>query len=217
MGSVRVLVVDDHQIVREGIRWMLQPEDRVLIMAEAGDGDGTLEAIERERPDVVLLDLNLPDRSGLEVLREIRRRFFDLPVVILTMSDEPDVVDEALRAGANGYLVKNAPKADLVRALSAAAAGDAFVQAEITGPLLSRLASGEPAAEPAGPEEPHLTPREREVLPLLAEGLTNRAIGTRLGISELTVKGNVRDLLRKLDAADRTQAVAVAFRRRLID
>ena len=124
---VRILVVDDHLIVREGLRWLLGQDEEVEIAGEAATADEAMRTIPDVGPDVVLLDLHLPDRSGLEVLREVRDRFPDVPVVILTMSDQPEYVEEAVQAGAAGYLVKNAPQAELSRAIHAAAAGAASV------------------------------------------------------------------------------------------
>ncbi len=213
MGTVRILVVDDHLIVREGLRWMLGQDGDVEVAGEAETAAEAMAAIPAVAPDVVLLDIHLPDRSGLEALSDIHERFPDLPVVILTMSDDPEYVEEAVRAGAAGYLVKNAPQAELVRAIHAAAAGDAYIQAEVTRPLLVRFAREVRTAGAA----PALSPRELQVVSLLADGLANKQIGSELGISETTVKGYLRDLYEKLGAADRAQAVAIALRHRLID
>lgn len=214
MEPVRVLVVDDHLIVREGLRWMLGTDAGVEVVAEAENAEQAMDTVERVRPDVMLLDIHLPDRSGLEVLRDVGERFPDLPVVILTMSAEPEYVEEAVQAGAAGYLVKNAPLVEIVRALRAAAAGDAYIQAEVTRPLLARFA-GE-LRRNRGPV-PSLSPREIEVVAHLADGLAAKQIATRLGISEATVKGYLRQVYEKLGAADRAQAVAIALRHRLID
>lgn len=210
---MRILVVDDHLVVREGLRWMLGPDSGIEIGAEAETGAKALEAIEADRPDVVLLDIHLPDGSGLDLLATIRTRFPGLPVVMLTMSDEPAYVEEAVRAGAVGYLLKSAPRAELIRAIEAAASGDAYIQAEVTRPLLQRFSS---AARSSGGTVP-LSPRELEVVGLLAEGLTDKQIAAQLGVSETTVKSYLRQSYEKLGAADRAQAVAIALRSRLID
>jgi len=211
--TVGILVVDDHLIVREGLRWMLGRDSGLEVVAEAENAAQAMEVLSTTRPDVVLLDIHLPDRSGLEALRDIRERFPEIPVVILTMSDDPEYVEEAVRSGASGYLVKNAPQAELVRAVQAAAAGDGYIQAEVTGPLLSRF-----AREVRGRgADPSLSPRELDVVSLVADGLADKQIAARLGISEATVKGYLRQVYEKLGAADRAQAVAIALRRRLID
>lgn len=210
---IRVLVVDDHQVVREGLRWMLGVEVDLEVVAEAESVATALDAIAEAEPNVVLLDIHLPDRSGLEALRDIAERFPGLPVVILTMSAEPEYVEEAVRAGAAGYLVKNAPQVELVRALRAAAAGDAYIQAEVTRPLLTRFAREVHRTGSAPP----LSSRELQVVTGLSAGLANKQIAAQLGISETTVKGYLRELYEKLGAADRAQAVAIALRHRLID
>jgi DNA-binding NarL/FixJ family response regulator len=210
---VRILIVDDHLIVREGLRWLLGQEEQIEIAGEAATAEAALAAIPTLLPDVVLLDLHPPDRSGLEVLREVHERFPHTPVVVLTMLDQPEYVEEAVRAGAAGYLVKNAPQAELTRAVRAAAGGDAYIQAEVTRPLLARFAQEVRAQEPA----PLLAPREREVVGLLAEGLADKQIAARLGLSQATVKGYIRTAYEKLGASDRAQAVAIAIRGRLID
>lgn len=213
MDTIKTFVVDDHAIAREGLRWMLGPDQGIEIAGEAETAGEAMDAIPASPPDVVLLDINLPDRSGLEVLREMRQRFPDLPVVILTMHDDPEYVEEAVRAGAAGYLVKNASRDEVVRAVRAAFTGGAYIQAEVTRPLLAKFAR-EVRAER---EPPHLSPRELEAVSLLAEGLANKQIAAHLGISEPTVKGYLRQVYERLGAADRAQAVAIAIRNRLID
>ncbi len=210
---MRILVVDDHLVVREGLRWMLGPDSGIEIVAEAETGTKGLEAIEADRPDVVLLDIHLPDGSGLEFLATIRERFPGLPVVMLTMADEPTYVEEAVRAGAVGYLLKSAPRDELIRAINAAGAGDAYIQAEVTGPLLQRFSSSSRASGAT----PALSPRELDVVGLLAEGMADKQIAAELGLSEATVKTYLRQVYEKLGAADRAQAVAIALRTRIID
>ena len=213
MAPLRILVVDDHQIVREGLRWMLGEGGEVEVVAEADSAAAAMDAIERSRPDVVILDIHLPDRNGLEVLRDMRERFPAVPVVMLSMSDDPEYVEEAVRTGAVGYLVKNAPAAELVRAVKAAAGGDGYIQAEVTRPLLLRFAHD---VRTRG-DVPSLSPRGVEIVGLVAEGLADKQIAAKLGITEATVKGYLRQVYERLGAADRAQAVAIALRHRLID
>ena len=213
MDAIRILVVDDHEIVRDGLRWMLGAEAGLEVTAGAETAAEAMELIRREQPHIVLLDIHLPDQSGLDALRDMRATFPDVPVVILTMSDDPEYVEEAVRAGAVGYLVKNAPQDEIVHALRAAAAGGAYLQAEVTRPLLARF-----AMEVRAPGTDFaLSPRELEVISLLAEGLANKQIAARTGIAEATVKGYLRQVYEKLGAADRAQVVAIALRNRLID
>lgn len=213
MRTIKTFVVDDHAIAREGLRWMLGADEGVEIAGEAETGAEAMRAIAVSPPDVVLLDIHLPDRSGLEVLREMRGRFPDLPVVILSMFDDPEYVEEAVRAGAAGYLVKNTSREEVLRAVHAAFTGGGYIQAEVTRPLLARFARDVRARVDA----PHLSPRELEAVSLLAEGLANKQIAAQLGISEATIKGYLRQVYERLGAADRAQAVAIALRTRLID
>lgn len=210
--KIRLILVDDHLILREGLKFMLRNEPDVIVAGEAANGTKALELIRDSPPDVVLLDVKMPDLSGLETLRRIRERWPDLPVVILTMYDDPEFIDEALRSGAAGYLLKSVSREELVRAVRAARAGFGYLQAEITPAVLRRFA-GQKSVRLAV----HLTPREEEILGLLADGRSNRQIARDLRIAEATVKGYLRGLFEKLGAADRAQAVALALRGRLID
>jgi DNA-binding NarL/FixJ family response regulator len=213
MPRLRVLAVDDHPVVREGLRWMLDADPQVSVTAEADDLAGTLAALDAGDVDVVLLDIDLGPEDGLAVLRVLAERDPPVPTVMLTMFDHPEYVEQAVRAGARGYLLKDVSQAELLRALRAVAAGGAYIQAEVTYPLLVRFAR----EVRTSPEPPDLTDREIEVIRLAARGLANKQIGAVLGRSEATVKEHLRNVYRKLGAADRAQAVAIALRTRLID
>lgn len=214
MRSVRVLTVDDHPIVGEGLRWMLGDDAGIEVVASAENLEEALEQAALLSPDVVLLDIDLPGVSGLEGLRRFRDECASVPVVMLTMSDDPEYVEEAVRSGAMGYLVKSAPRDELIRAILAAAEGGAYIQAEVTRPLFVRFAREVRSAETIGPT---LSPREREVIALVAQGAANKQIAARLRITEATVKSYLQNVFEKLGAADRAQAVAIALRARLID
>lgn len=209
---IRLMLVDDHQVLREGLKFMLRNEADVAVVGEAGDGNQALRLVDSVRPDVMLLDVKMPTVDGLETLRRLRERHPELPVLILTVHDDPEYVEEALRSGATGYLLKSVTREELVRAIRAAAGGSGYLQAEITKPVLERFARGQPA-----PEGAHLSPRETEIVQLLADGLSNKQIARRIGISETTVKGYLSQLFEKLGAADRAHAVALALRSRLIE
>lgn len=211
-GTIRVMVVDDHEVLRDGLKFMLRNEIELVIVAEAADGEEALARVDQVRPDVMLLDLNMPVMGGLEILRRLREFHPDLPIVILTMYDDPEYVDEALRSGASGYLLKSVGGEELVRAIRAAARGSGYLQAEITRPVLERF-----ARQSAARLEARLSPREADVARLLAEGLSNRQIARGLGLSEATVKSYLSQLFEKLGASDRAHAVALALRSRLID
>jgi DNA-binding NarL/FixJ family response regulator len=213
MSPLRVLTVDDHPVVRQGLRWMLDKDPEVSVAAEADDLAGTVAALDAGGIDVVLLDIDLGPGDGLAVLRVLAERDPPVPTVMLTMFDDPEYVEQAVRAGARGYLLKDVPQAELVRALRAVAAGGAYIQAEVTYPLLVRFARDvRSSADP-----PDLSEREVEVIRLAARGLANKQIGAALCRSEATVKDHLRNVYRKLGAADRAQAVAIALRTRLID
>jgi DNA-binding NarL/FixJ family response regulator len=214
MVSVRVLSVDDHPIVGEGLRWMLGDDSGIDVVAFAETLSDALERTAELAPDVVLLDIDLPGVSGLAGLKILREEFPSVPVVMLTMSDDPEYVEEAVRAGAVGYLVKSAPRDEVIKAIRAAADGGAYIQAEVTRPLLVRFAREVRSPQTEGPT---LSPREHDVVALVANGAANKQIAVKLSISEATVKSYLQNVFEKLGAADRAQAVAIALRARLID
>src|SRR3954449_12189704 len=197
----RVLIADDHRLMREGTAALLHAADGVEVVGLAADGVEALGLAERRCPDVVLLDLDMPRMGGLDACAALRDRHPDVEVLILTVSEREDDLYNALRLGAAGYLLKDMPPRELVDAVLAAGRGEPLVAA----PMARRMLS-EP--DPLG----GLSAREREVLELVAEGLTNKAIGERLFLSEATVKTHVRNVLKKLHARNRAQAAAFAAR-----
>jgi len=212
---IRIVMVDDHRIVREGLRAMLHGMDEIEIVGEAEDLSGALAAIEESKPDVVLLDLRLQRSSGLDACRTIVEQHPDVRVVFLTVYEDEQYVFEALRAGGRGYMLKKASAEDLVRILEAVRQGDVVIDPALGGQIALRA-----AAMSAGREWPGaqlgLTQRESEVLTELVKGLDNKAIGRELYISEDTVKSHVKAILRKLGVKDRSQAVALALRQGLV-
>ena len=211
-GPIRLMVVDDHEVLRQGVRHMLEDQADVTVVAEAEEGAAALERVESARPDVVLLDIRMEGLDGLETLRRLHERWPSLAILIFSMYDDAEYVEEAVRCGASGYLLKTVSTDELARAIRAVSAGTGYLQAEITRPVLTRLARLRPTVH-----GPHLTPRERELLELLADGLANKQIARTLGISEATVKGYLSELFQKLGAADRAHAVGLALRSHLID
>lgn len=209
---LRVLVVDDHEMVRQGLKFMLHQYPDVAVVAEAPDGAAALDSIEAAQPDVVLLDIRMPLVDGLQTLRRIRERWPKLAVLVLSMFDDPEYVEEALQNGANGYLLKGVTADELLRAVRAAAAGAGYIQAEVTGPLLARFVRARPKLD-----LPPLTARELQLLGKLAEGLSNKQIASQLFLSEATIKGYLSALFDKIGATDRAHAVALALRSRTID
>lgn len=215
---IRVCVVDDQTLVRQGIRSLLELTDEVTVASEATDGDQALAVIEEDPPDVVLLDLRMPGRDGIATLTALAERGITVPVLVLTTFDDDELVLRALRAGARGYLLKDVTLDRLVGAIRVLAAGDSLVVPTITDRLLhakQRLPEGErfnslPAPLP-------LTAREHEILRLLAAGYANREIATGLHLAEGTVKNHVSNLLLKLGVRDRTRAVMRALHLGLLD
>lgn len=210
---LRIYLVDDHTVVRQSVRVMLEAEDDMLVVGEAGEGRTGVRGIAASKPDVAIVDLKMPGMPGLAAIPEILNASPRTGVIVFTMYNNASYVHEAMHAGASGYVLKSATKDDLLRAVRAVHAGAGFLQAEVTKPLLRRLAVD---AKLAGGHAA-LSLREIEVLELLAEGNSNKAIGQVLTISEETVKTHLKRLYEKLGAADRAQAVAIALRQQLID
>jgi DNA-binding NarL/FixJ family response regulator len=218
--TIRVLVVDDEELIRTGLRLILEAEPDLTVVGTASDGAAAVAQAGRLRPDVVLMDIRMPGLDGLAATRQILGGDDAAPckVVILTTFDVDEHVYEALRAGASGFLLKDVPAGELVHAIRVAAAGEALLAPSVTRRLIAaftRRAPGEvPAVRPAGLGD--LTAREVEVLALLAEGLSNAEIAARLYLGEATVKTHVARILMKLGVRDRVQAVIVAFRAGLV-
>jgi len=202
---VRVLVVDDHQLFREGVRALLDSLDGIEVVGEAASGSEALALAERALPDVVLMDVQMPDMTGLEATRRLLAAHPSVGVVIVTMFDDDETVFAAMRAGARGYVLKGAGQADLARAIEAVARGEAIYGPAVAGRILQFFrASRTDLPVDAFPD---LTDREREVLDQIAAGKGNAAIARRLGITEKTVKNHVSNIYSKLHVADRAQAM----------
>jgi two-component system, NarL family, response regulator DevR len=200
--TVRVFLLDDHEIVRRGIVELLHAEAGISVVGEAGTAAEALRRIPATRPDVAVLDIRLPDGSGIDVCRDIRSSQPHVRCLILTSYDDNDAIFAAVMAGASGYLLKEIRGSSLVDAIRQVAAGKSLLDPAVTGRLLTRLRDGEPQDQRLA----SLTEREREVLGLIADGLTNREIGERLSLAEKTVKNYVSGLLAKLGMQRRTQA-----------
>jgi two-component system, NarL family, response regulator LiaR len=204
--TIRVLVVDDHAVVREGLRTFLSLQDGIDVVGEAGDGREAVAMAERERPDVVLMDLVMPRLDGVQAMRELRARVPRARVIVLTSFLDDDRLLPAIRAGAAGYLLKNVEPSELARAVRAADAGEALIDPAVAARLVDALADDDER------DEQPLTAREQEVLDLVARGYANKRIALELGIAEKTVKTHVGHVLAKLGVADRTQAALYATR-----
>jgi two-component system, NarL family, response regulator LiaR len=208
--SIRVVVADDHAVVREGLRTFLHLQKGIEVIGEAGDGAAAVEAARLLGPDVVLMDLVMPKLDGVEAMRQIRADRPLTRVIVLTSFGDDDKLLAAVHAGAAGYLLKSAQPRELVRAIRAAHAGDAVIDPKTAGRLLDALAR-------THPKKPTLTPREQDVLDRLCQGLPNKRIAQELGLSEKTVKSHVGHIFAKLGVTDRTQAALAAVRTGLSD
>jgi DNA-binding NarL/FixJ family response regulator len=210
-GPLRVLVADDQELVRAGFRLILEAAG-FAVVGEAADGAQALMLAATERPDVVLMDIRMPVLDGLAATRQLTASGAGAPkVVILTTFDLDDYVYEALRSGASGFLLKDAPRADLIAAVRVAAAGDALLAPSVTRRLIEAFARRPAEAAPAPSRLASLTPREQDILLLVARGQSNTEIARSLVVSEATVKTHVAHLLAKLGLRDRVQAVILAY------
>jgi NarL family two-component system response regulator LiaR len=204
---IRVLLVDDHAVVREGLRAFLELQEGIEVVGEASDGGQAIEVAERLRPDVVLMDLVMPRIDGLAALHSLHERVPGTRTIVLTSFLDEDKLLPALRAGAAGYLLKNAEPQEVARAVRAAHAGETLIDPVVASRLVEAL-----AAEEEDDPFDRLTPREREVLGLITRGYPNKRIALELGLSEKTVKAHVGHVFAKLGVTDRTQAAVLAVR-----
>lgn len=213
--QIKVLLVDDHAILREGVHALLAREPDILVVGEAADGQEALEQVPRLKPDVVIMDIVMPRMNGLEATRLITERHPESRVLILSMYDDHEYVVQIIQAGASGYVLKRVVTEDLVRAIRVVYAGESFLYPPIAAKLIGdylRVTKGERGE---GPGEP-LTAREREVLKLIADGHTNQAIAEQLGLSRKTVDSHRANAMRKLDLHDVTEVVKYALRTGMI-
>ena len=211
-----LLIADDQALVRVGLRKILENEPEMSVVGEADDGDEAVASARRLRPDVVLMDIRMPVLDGIEATRRIVRTHPGTRVLILTTFGLDTYVYDALRAGASGFMLKDAPPEEIAAAVRIVASGEALLAPAVTRAVIEEFARQAPAAAPAPLPVADLTPREREVLDLLARGLSNPEICARLVISEATTKTHVARILQKLDLRDRVQAVIYAYETGLV-
>jgi DNA-binding NarL/FixJ family response regulator len=203
---IRLLLVDDHEVVRVGLRTLLSRADSIELVGEAGTAADALRETDRLEPDILLLDVRLSDGSGFEVCRQLQKTHPDTRVLILTSYADDDIVDEAIRAGADGYLLKEINAEELVRAIENVAAGKSILDPAVTSRVFSRIKAGtEPSAKA---KLEMLSAQERRVIALVAEGKTNKEIAAQLGLSDKTIKNYLSNLLEKLQFTRRSQAAA---------
>jgi DNA-binding NarL/FixJ family response regulator len=205
-SEITCLIVDDHEVVREGLRLSLSRAPHIRVVGEAADGRAAIDLAERRKPDVVIMDVRMPGLDGLDATKALMERDPETAVLIFTAYSERSLLARGLESGAKGYILKEAPHDTLVRAIEKVAGGDSFIDPALMPAFLS-----------GKDREDMLTAREREILQLLADGMSNADVAQRLFISQETVKSHVRHILAKLEADTRTHAVAIALRDAIID
>jgi len=207
---IRVALVDDHQLVRDGIKWMLANEASIEVVGEASGGDELFQLLAEVGVDVVLLDIRMPEASGIEILAKLGEGVEPPRVLMLSMYDEPGLVQQAVALGASGYLKKSAGRDELVRAIQVVAGGKPYLQGELTLPLMARMEDSPVAAPP-------LSKEDRSILRLMAVGRTNREISAALKVEERDLASTIQSLLARLGVHSRSEAVAIALRLGAID
>lgn len=214
---IRVLLVDDQNIVREGLRSMLSPEPDIVVVGEAGNGHEAVRLVIERAPHIVLMDVRMPEMDGIAALEAIKRVSNRTSVIMVTLYDDPDYLMRAVAAGAAGYILKDASRDELIRAVRVTAEGGAIIAPSMLPQLLKRMNQLLVESAPLAPPKGNLSEREIEVLRLMAEGFTNQEIAERLFLSPTTVKTHVQNILQKLEVSDRTQAAVYAVRYGLIE
>jgi two-component system response regulator NreC len=215
MEKLRVLLVDDHTVVRHGLRRILASDEQIEIVGEAGDGRAAVEVAQRVQPDVVVMDVALPELNGIEATRQLAKRAPNVRVLMLTMHADDVYVRQALKAGARGYLLKDSEDLDLIKAVKAVGAGGSFFSPAVSRVVLSGYLGDRPVGDADDPLG-RLTDREREVLQLIAEGKTNKEIAVALSLSVNTVETHRKHLMEKLDLHNTAELVRFAIRERLV-
>ena len=205
--SIKLLIADDHSIVREGLKQLLELDENLVVVAEASDGAEAIEKIDSHKPDILLLDINMPNMNGLDALKTIREQNMEVKVLILTIHNEIEYLMRAVEIGCDGYVLKDSDSNLLKKAIYTIYDGEKFVQPSLTPALNAGMASRAISDDKLN----ELTRREIEVLKLIAEGLFNKEIAAKLNISERTVKNHVSNIFKKIDVSDRTQAAVFAI------
>ena len=210
---IKLMIVDDHSMVREGLKQLLEIDDDMIVISQASDGEEGLKKLIEDKPEVLLLDINLPKMNGLEMLKEIKEKNIDVKVLILTIHNEIDYLMKAVEIGCDGYVIKDSDSNLLKKAIYSVYQGENFIQPSLTPALNAGMANKNNMDDKVN----ELTRREIEVLKLIAEGLFNKEIAATLDISERTVKNHVSNIFKKIDVSDRTQAAVFAIRNNLVN
>lgn len=210
--AVKIMIADDHSMIREGLKNLLELDGDIQVIAEAVDGEDCLEKLQLVKPDVLLLDINMPKKNGLEVLKSLKSRRSKLKVLVLTVHNETEYLMKAVDIGVNGYVLKDSESAELKKAIFTVADGETYIQPSLIPALNAKMIETNKDAE----KIKSLTKRELDILKLLAVGMFNKEVGKRLEISERTVKNHVSNIFKKLGVTDRTQAAVFAIRNNLV-
>lgn len=210
--SVKVMIVDDHSLIREGITQLLEFDGSIEVIAQAGNGQECLDKLQQVKPEVILMDINMPVKNGIETLEEIRSKNIPVKVLMLTVHNEVDYLIKAVDIGVDGYLLKDSDLQELKRAINGVMSGESYIQPDLIPVLNSRLMTLDVDKQ----KIETLTKRELDVLILVANGLFNKEIATKLDISERTVKNHISNIFKKIDVADRTQAAVFAIKNDIV-
>ena len=210
--SIKVMLTDDHALMREGIKHLLEFDGSIEVIEEASDGIECLQKLEKIHPDILLLDINMPEMNGIEVLEELKRREDPLKVLILTVHSEVEYLVKAVDIGANGYILKDSGSSELKQAINVIMSGESYIQPSLLPALNSRLINRDVDQD----KLQTLTNRELEILTQVAGGMFNKEIAVNLNISERTVKNHISNIFRKIDVSDRTQAAVFAIRNNIV-
>ena len=219
--TIRVVIADDHALLRQGIRNVLELEPELTVLGEAADGEEAVRQVEELKPDVLLLDVNMPKGNGLEVTRRLKEAGSPVKIVVLTIHDDQNYVVELVKAGAAGYLLKDVEPSMLIQALKVVAAGETFIYPTLAGKLLGEINRQEERLLETTRiyerrKEERLTYRELDVLELICQGMSNNEVAQKLFLSEKTVKNHLTNIFRKLHVSDRTQAVLYAIKNKMV-
>lgn len=210
--SIKVMLADDHALMREGIKHLLEFDGSIEVIEEAGDGIECLEKLQNVKPDILLLDINMPDMNGIEVLEELKKRNNPVKILMLTVHSEVEYLIKAVDIGANGYILKDSGSVELKQAISMIMENDSYIQPSLLPALNSRLINRDIDKEKLN----SLTKREVEILTQVAGGMFNKEIANNLNISERTVKNHISNIFKKIDVSDRTQAAVFAIRNNIV-
>ncbi len=215
MGKITVVLADDHVLMRKGLKKILEMEEDIEVIGEASDGAEAIEEVLDKKPQVVLLDINMPKLNGIEVTKTLKKKGVDTQIVILTVYDDREYLLELIKLGISGYVLKDIEPQGLIEAVRSASRGETYIQPNLTRALVAEYNRLTQPVSGHGVRK-NLTVREKEVLAYIAEGMSNGEISNKLGISEKTVKNHVSSILRKLNLMDRTQVAVFAIRNKLV-